>query len=459
MMNNLIVKDKQFYKTVLKLASPVILQSVITTSVNMLDTLMLASFSEVLISGSSLANSFIAIFQILCMGIGGGAAVLTAQYWGAGDKAAVQKTTVLMLRIASALALVFFAVTMAFPEFIMRIYTPDPEVIKAGSDYLRIISPTYILSSLSLTMTIVLRSVREVKLPLKMAIISFFTNLSFNYVLIFGKLGFPALDIRGAALATVLARLIETVVILGYVFTKDKRIELRVKHLFQPCKQYLSKYLKYSVPVIISDFLLGLGNTAVTIIMGHISTAFTSANAIIAMTVRLSTVMNQGFSNAGGIVTGNTLGRGEREKAHLQGKTFLLMSLALGILSAGIILIVCPFVIRACNIAESTKEIAFQLMYSVAIMVIFQSTQSMLTKGVLRGGGDTRFLVVADIAFLWLLSIPLGCLSGFVWKMSPFWIYLLMKIDYLFKSVWCTFRLFGKKWITVVSGDKKAASR
>ncbi len=453
-MTRILVRDKSFYKTVLTLASPVILQSIITTSVNLLDTLMLASFNEVLISGSSLANSFVAIFQILCMGIGGGAAVLTAQYWGAKDVDAVRKTTSLMLRIAMLLATLFTVATLAMPDVIMRIYTPDEAVIKAGSDYLRLVAPTYILTAISLTMTIILRSVREVKLPLIMSIVSFFCNLSFNYVLIFGKLGLPALDIRGAAIATVLARLVETTVILLYVFKKDKRIALRPHHLVERCGNYLPKYLKYSVPVIISDFLLGLGNTAVTIIMGHISTAFTSANAIIAMTVRLSTVASQGFSNAGSIMTGNTLGRNEPEKAYRQGITFLALSLGLGILACIIILVVCPFVIDACNIAQSTKNIAYDLMYSVAIMVVFQCTQSMLTKGVLRGGGDTRFLVIADIAFLWLVSIPLGYLAGFTWGLSPFWINLLMKIDYLLKSVWCTFRLFGKKWIRIVTNKE-----
>jgi len=206
--------------------------------------------------------------------------------------------------------------------------------------------------------------------------------------------------------------------------------------------------------VIISDFLLGLGNTMVSVVIGHLGSSFVSANAIVSQTVRLSTVMNQGISNAGGVMTGNTLGQGDEEKAYRQGVTFLMLSVLMGILAAIIILAVCPPVINAYNITQETKDIAFQLMYSIAFMVIFQATQSMLTKGVLRNGGDTRFLMVADIAFMWLASIPLGFLAGYVWYLSPFWIYALLKVDYIIKTVWCTIRLKNRTWIHGVA--KKA---
>ena len=455
-MSKWLVRDKQFYKTSAALATPVVLQSMITISVNMLDTIMLGSFGEVQLSGSALANSFVAIFQILCLGIGGGAAVLTAQYWGANDISAVRRVTTLMLRISVVVASLFFTASLVIPELIMRMFTSDAAVIATGAVYLRIVAPTFLLMGLSQTLTLVLRSVREVKLPLILSCVSFVTNLFFNWVLIFGQFGMPRLEIRGAALATVLARLIETGFLLRFVFSRDKRIGLKLRHLLEPCGEYLPRYLKYSVPVIISDFLLAMGNTAVTMIIGHLSASFVAANSIVAMTVQLSTVMSQGFANAGSIMTGNTLGQGDTERAHQQGITFLLMSIALGLLASAVILLCCPFIIEAYNITAETKQIAYQMMESVAIMVVFQATQSMLTKGVLRGGGDTRFLLVADIAFLWLLSIPLGYLSAFVWHLSPFWIYMLVKIDYLCKTVWCTYRLMGTKWIKTVASSHTA---
>lgn len=447
MMKSFFVKDKKFYKTAAILAAPVVLQNMITILVNMLDTIMLGNYGEIQLSGSSLANSFVGIYQILCMGIGGGAAVLTAQFWGAKDKKAIRKITALMTRISMFFAVIFTVASLLFPEAIMRLYSSDSEVIAAGAVYLKLVSPTYILTGLSLTLTIVLRSVREVRLPLINSMISFFTNLFFNWILIFGKFGLPELQIRGAAIATDIARLIETVIIVVYLFGKDERIGLKFHHLFEPCKEYFPKYCQYSGPVMLSDFLLGLGNSATSMILGHMSASFVAANSIVSMIVRLSTVMNAGFANSASIMTGNVLGEGDAEKAQKQGYTFLILSVLLGILAGILILIFAPAIIGAYNITEETREIAFELMYSVAVMVIFQATQYTLTKGILRGGGDTKFLVFADIGFLWLLSLPLGYVSAFIWKMSPFWIYLFMKIDYIIKSVWCTFRMTGTKWI------------
>lgn len=446
-MSRIFVKDRKFYQTAMTLAAPVVLQNMITIMVNLLDTIMLGSYGEVQLSGSSLANSFVGIYQILCMGIGGGAAVLTAQYWGANDQVALRKTTVLMIRVSLLFALIFSVLSLAVPEQVMQLYSSEEEVIMAGAIYLRIVSPTFIITGLSQTLTIVLRSTREVRLPLINSMVSLFTNLFFNWILIFGKFGLPEMQIVGAAWATVIARTIEAAILLIYLFGHDEKIGLRLHHVIEPCGEHLPKYLQYSAPVILSDFLLGLGDSAVSMIMGHMSAAFVAANAIVSMTVRLSTVMNTGFANAGSIMTGNTLGRGDVETAKAQGFTFLGMSALLGLLASGILIVFSPYIIGAYNIAKETSEIAFQLMASVAIMVIFQAMQSMLTKGILRGGGDTRFLVAADISFMWLLSIPLGCLSAFIWHMSPFWIYLFIKIDYVIKTVWCTFRLLGDKWI------------
>ena len=446
-MGKLFVKDKGFYKTVWLLALPVVLQNMITIGVNMLDTIMLGAYGEIQLSGASLANEFISLYQILCLGIGGGAAVLTSQYWGAGDVKAVRRVIVLMLRISLTLGALFMFATLVIPDTIMRIYADEQPVIDAGVTYFRISAPTFLLMGLIVPATVVLRSVRQVKLPLVASIISFGANLVLNYVLIFGKLGFPEMQIAGAALATVLARVIEAGIIVVYLFKVDRKVGLKLRDMLMKCGDMIRPYFKYSVPVIVSDFLLGLGNTMVSVVIGHMGSSFVSANAIIAQMTRLSTVANQGISNAGGVMTGNTLGEGDTDKAYRQGVTFLMLSLLMGIFAAVIILVVCPPVIGAYNITQETRDIAFQLMYSMAIMVVFQATQSMLTKGVLRNGGDTRFLMVADIAFMWLASIPLGYLAGYVWHMSPFWIYALLKIDYIIKTVWCTIRLKNKTWM------------
>jgi len=449
-MNKLFVKDKQFYKTALMLALPIVLQNMITIGVNIMDTVMLGSYGEIQLSGSSLANEFINIFHILCMGMGCGAAVLTAQFWGKKDLKALKSSVTIMMRICLTLAVLFTVVTVLAPSFIMSIFTDDPAVIEKGRIYFLWSAPTYLLMGISLTLTLILRSVRKVMVPLWTSIICFFVNIFFNWVFIFGHLGAPEMQIAGAALGTLIARVVETGIIGIYVFKVDKSIGFRVRDLFGSCGGLLKTYLKYSIPVLISDGMLALGNTMVSIIIGHISTEYVAANAIIATIVRLSTVFTQGLGQASSVMTGNALGQGERDRAYRQGVTFVTLSFLIGIFASGVILALSPFIIGLYNIEETTREIATQLMYAVAIMIVFQSSQSMLTKGVLRGGGDTKFLMIADVAFLWIASVPLGALCGLVWHLSPFIIYIALKIDWAIKSFICLFRLKSKKWIRVV---------
>ena len=413
------------------LALPIVLQNMITIGVNIMDTVMLGSYGEIQLSGSSLAGEFINIFQILCMGMGCGAAVLTAQFWGKGDTKSLKHAVTIMIRICLTLAVLFTLVTALAPYFLWS-------------------TPTYLLMGISLTLTLILRSVRKVMVPLWTSIVSFFVNIFFNWVFIFGHFGAPEMQIAGAALGTVIARVVETTIIAVYVFKVDKSIGLRIRDLFGSCGGLLRTYLKYSIPVLISDGMLALGNTMVSIIIGHISTEYVAANAIIATIVRLSTVFTQGLGQASSVMTGNALGQGETDRAYREGVTFVTLSFLIGIFASGVILSLSPFIIGLYNIEETTRAIAHQLMYAVSIMIIFQSSQSMLTKGVLRGGGDTKFLMIADVAFLWIASVPLGALCGLVWHLSPFVIYVALKIDWAIKSFICLFRLKSKKWIRIV---------
>ena len=444
------VRDKEFYKRIATIAIPVTLQSLVTIGINMADTIMLGSFGESQLSASALANQFLSLFHILCMGIGGGAAVMTAQYWGKGDIPSLKRVITLMHRIIFTVAIVFMIVTLLFPGQIMRIYTPDSELIENGKQYFSYMAFTYLFLGLSLTSTIALRSFGVVNIPLFSSILSLLINVFCNWVFIFGNLGAPPMEIAGAALATLIARIFEFVFICGYLFFYDERVQYRIKDIKMQCKSIINEYITYSVPVIISDMLLALGNNAVAIIMGRIGPNFVSANAIASVTVQFTTVANHGLANASGIITGNTLGKKETDKAYRQGVTFFALSAIIGCIASVIIMIINPYVIGFYNITSETIEIAKGLMMAVAVNVIFSSIASVMTKGVLRGGGDTRFLMVADILFLWIASVPLGILTGLVLRLPPFFIYSALRIDTVIKSLWCIKRLVSKKWIRTI---------
>ena len=447
-----IVKDKAFYIKAAGIALPIAAQSLITIGVNIMDTIMVGDLGEVALSATSLANQFINIFHICCMGLGMGASVLTARFWGMKDLVSLKKTITIMLRICIALATAFALVTAVAPEFVMSIYSPEADIIEAGTRYFNWSVASYWLLGMSLTMTIVLRSVGQAWLPLLTSIIAFFVNIGANYIFIFGKFGAPEMGVAGAALGTLIARAFEFIMIDGYVFFVDKKIGYRIRDLLGKCSDMLREYLRVSIPVLVSDTLLGLGNSAVAIVMGHIGSSFVSANAITTVTQQLSTVFISGISQSSCMVIGHTLGEGDVQRAKTEGNTFLLLGTAIGIAAGGFIMLISPLIISFYNITPETKAIAQELMLAIGLIVVFQSMNSILTKGVMRGGGDTKFLMVADILFLWIVSIPVGAIAGLVLHLPAFWIYVCLKLDQIIKAIWCIGRFRSNQWIKAVHG-------
>jgi len=439
--------DKDLYKRMLKIAVPISLQSLITVGINLMDTIMLSQMGDAQLSASSQASTFINLFMICCMGIGMGASVLTSRFWGMKDIGSLKKAVTIMLRFCLIFASVFTVMTIFFPEAIMHLYLKDPEAIAYGVVYLKWMIPTYFCMGLSLTCTIVLRSVGQVRVPLFCSICAFFVNVFFNWVFIFGNFGAPRMEIAGAALGTLIARVFELCFICGYFFFLDKRIGYRLRDLFLKCRDLLNEYIRVSIPVLISDALLALGNNAVSMVMGQIGESFVAANSVTTVVQQLSSVLTQGISNASGIITGHTMGQGDYKKAQRQGYTFLIMGGLIGLLASGIIFALRTPIIGFYEVSPEAKEIAYELMNAIMIIIVFQSMSSILTKGVLRAGGDTRFLMVGDILFLWIASVPLGALAALVLHWPAFWIYTFLKIDQVIKCVWCFFRLRSGKWL------------
>ena len=368
--------DWKFYKKVFWLALPIALQSLITIGVNMLDTIMVGNLGEMSLSAVSLANQFIGVYQIFCMGLGMGASVLVSRYWGMQEAEpvksiqALRKTICIVVRITVSLALLFAVVTLLIPQVVMRMYTQDAEII------------------------------------------------------------------------------------CGYLLLKDEKIGFRVKHLGMKTADLLGEYIRISIPVLISDGILAIGNNTVAMVIGRLGVTFVAANAITSVTQQLSTVMIQGVCQAGAIVTGQTLGEGKQEQAQSQAYRFLGLGLGLGMLSAFFIMAVSPAIIGSYKVSEETAEVAAQLMHAISLILIFQATNSIMTKGVLRGGGDTKMLMLADNLFLWVVSIPLGMLAGFVFHFPAFWIYVCLKADQILKAVWCVFRLRSGKWMKKITVGK-----
>lgn len=454
-MSKLFIRDNGFYKNVAKIAIPIALQGLITSGVNAMDNYMVSELGQTSLSGVSMATQFITIFQIFCMGIGMGASVLVARYYGMNDNSSLKKTVTIMLRLCVGMSVLFSLATALFPQLIMKIYTDESGVISEGIVYLRYSVASYIFQGLALTCTIVLRNVDKVRMPLYTSVGAFFVNVGANYVFIYGKLGMPAMGVAGAAVGTLVARVFEFAVICGYLFFFDQNIGYRLREFFRPVGNLWREYIRISIPVLVSDGILALGNNSVAMVIGRMGESFIAANSVTVVTQQLSSVMTQGFSQAGAIVTGYTLGEGDREKAQTQGYAFLGIGFVFGLIAAAIIMLLSTPMINAYNLEPDAVEIARQLMLSISVIIVFQATNSIMTKGVLRGGGDTKVLMLADNIFLWVASVPLGALCGLVWGFPAFWVYFALKIDQVLKAVWCVIRLRSGKWIKKIRSEKE----
>lgn len=455
-----LIKEREFYRSVLTIMLPVALQQAINMGVNMLDTMMLGSFGEVQLSASSLANQYYSLFTILCLGINGGCSVLAAQYWGAGDKENVRQTFNMSLRLSLMASIIFSVITWLFPSQIMTLYTSETAVIEQGIRYLQITTFVFIFHGTGYVAALMMRAVGQARLGLIVSIISFVVNIAGNYVFIFGKFGAPRMEIAGAALGTLIARFAEFVTTFVFILVLDKELGLRLRHLIKsPSREFYKSYFKLGAPVLVSDALLGLGGNIVSIVLGHMGAAVVAANSICMVVERLCTVIISGVGNASGVIVGNTIGRGDSHLAQKQGETFYLLSMIFGVFSALLVFVFGPLTIGVYNLEPATIAITRQLMNAYVVIIFFQAIQVVMTKGVLRGGGDTRFLMKADILFMWIVSIPLGGIGGLLLHWPAWLTMIALRADYVIKAFWCMSRLLSGKWIHEADGLEKARKR
>ena len=446
--------NKSFFRKTLVLMLPVILQQLISIGINFMDNLMVGSFGESQIAAAAFGNQFYGLFQFICMGLGSGAIVMSSQFWGRRELEPMREAAGIALRVTLVLCAAFTAFSVTCPALIMRIFTNQPAVITEGIPYMRLIGTTFLLAGLSSTATYLLRSVGSVRVPLIGSAIAFFVNIFFNWVFIFGKFGAPRLEIVGAAVGTVIARAFEFCFVFGYFVLRDDRFRFRLKHFFLSGKNLRQQYIKYSVPVLISDFLLGLSLSLCSVIYGHVGEEITAANSIVNSSVQVLTVLNMGVAGASAIVIGNTIGEGETARAKREGNTYVLIAAVIGLVIIPILLLIEKPYVSLYTITDTTRVIAHSMFIINCWMMPFQTMAYMTSKGILRGGGDTRFLLLADSSCVWFISLPLGALAGLVWHLSPAWVFFLLRVEYPLKGLVCLVRYFSGKWIQVIRAGK-----
>lgn len=444
-------RDKKFYKLILAIAIPIGFQNLITFAISMMDTLMLGALGEVPLSAANIANNLFFILTLLMFGLAGGSNVLIAQYWGKGEVKSIHKVMALMYRCCIILTFIFIGIAVFIPEQVMGIFTTDQEVIELGAQYLRIVAIGYLFYTVTNCTIMVLRAVQTVKISMIVYGTSLVINTFFNWIFIFGKFGVPAMGIQGAAIATVIARICEFTVLAIFMWGFEKKLCIRLKDVVVIETKLIKTYLSNVSPIVFNELLWSVGSTMSGVVVGHLGTQVVAANSINTVIFQLVTIFVFGVGNAGATIIGNTIGEGDLKKTEEYARTLYWLSIVLGLLAGIVTYLISPMIINLYNVTQETKQITLQITYVTAIIMVFKAMAVNTMVGVLRGGGDTKFVFINDLVFMWLFAVPLGFMAAFWWELSIPMIFFILRSDEILKVVTSSLRIKSGKWIRDVT--------
>ena len=435
------------------LVIPMALQNLINTGVSACVVFMLGKVGETALSASSLARQVQYIMSLFLFGLTSGATVLTAQYWGKGDKKTIERILAMGMCMAVAVTAIFTLVSLLMPETLIRIFTNESEVIREGVKYLRIVAFSYIAIGITDVYLYIMRSVERIKVATAVYLSSLICNVILNAVFIFGMFGCPAMGIRGAALATLLARILELILVIGYAKIYNREILFRMKYFFHMDSGLLKDFLVCAVPVILNEVLWGIANSASTAILGHMGSAAVAANSVAQVTKEMSMVVSFGISNAAAIYLGKTIGEKKYQHARAYAERFVKLSILLGIGSAVIILLSSQMIIMVMAMTPLTKDYLRFMMCVMAYYAVAQTLDETVIVGIFRSGGDTRFGLIIDLTAMWGCSVLLGAAAAFVFHCSVPVVYALLMSDELVKIPIIWGRYKNCSWIRNITRE------
>lgn len=416
--NELNIDWGKFYKSVFALVIPMALQNLINVGVTAADVIMLGKVGETALSGASLAGQVQYIMVLFLFGLTSGATVLTAQYWGKGDRKTIEKILALGMKAAVVVTAIFMVAALVIPGLLMRIFTNDPDVIAQGILYLRIVAFSYVLMGITQVYLYVMRSVERVVVATVVYMISLLVNVVLNAIFIFGLFGCPVMGIQGAALGTLIARFVELILVFGYARLFNKDIKFRVRYFLKTDKVLLQDFLRYALPVVMNEVMWGLGTAANTAILGHMGSAAVAANSVAQVARQLATVVAFGLSSATAIYLGKTIGEKKYEHAKAYAHRFLILSVVMGAIGGVLILIASPIAASFLSLTDAAKGYLRFMFFVMSYFVIAQAFNTTMIVGTFRSGGDTRFGLILDVSTMWGGSILCGWIAAFVFKCS-----------------------------------------
>ena len=441
-----------FYRQIFKLVLPIILQNLLSSFVSSADVVMLNYVGQSSISAVSLASNYTNVLFMVFYGLGTGATMLCAQYYGKGDLRAIQVVEGIALRFSLALALLFAGAALLVPKLMMTVFTNDAELITIGASYLRYLSLCYLCWGISEVYLAVLRSIGRVGISTLLNMLAFALNVALNAVFIFGLFGAPKMGAAGVALATTLSRLAQLVACF-IVSARSKDITLDLRYLFRSNKLLSHDFLHLSVPALLNDVIWSLGFSMYSVILGHMGTDAVAANSFVIVVRNFGTILCFGMASAGGILLGNIIGRGSLEEAREGAKKTVRLTVITGAVGGLIILLAMPLVLRYAELTETAMHYLKYMLLINIYYVMGQGVNTTLIAGVFRAGGDSKFGCICDLIDMWCYAVPLGFIAAFVLDLPVLWVYFLLCTDEFAKWPWVIGHYRSGKWLNNITRD------
>ena len=423
-------RKRSLRKEIVRLAFPIALQQFMTALVGACDAIMLGKLSQDAMSAVSLATQVTFVFNLFMFAFMAGENMFVAQYYGKGDYTGISQVFSLVTKICGCIAVVFLAGTLFFPEQLMRILTNEKTLIVLGSEYLRVIGISYVFSGIAQTFLAIMKNCGAVNMSTLINGVMVILNIALNAVFIFGLSGFPKMGIKGAALATVLATVVQFLWSVGYVLCRIRA----VKFSLRSCeKKLFGRFWQKAVPLLINNLAWEIGFSMYSVIMGHLGTDAVAANGIANISKNLVVCFCLGLGNAGSIIVGNRLGADRLQEAKEVGETITKTAIIAGIVSGLVLIALSPFITKMVDLTPTARGYLQKMLLICSYYIAGKSVNCMTIGGIFAAGGDSKFGMLCDSVTLWCITVPLGCICAFILKLPVMVVYLVLNLDEIIK--------------------------
>ncbi len=440
-------EKKTFYRNFFLLALPMAFQSVLTTSVNLIDNIMIGQLGDVSIAAVGLANKVFFVYSLVIFGMCGGASAFVTQFRGKNDLKGIKQAVGLNFIMAVIISVLFFLFTFIIPDKVMSLLSDDIRVIKEGADYIKLISPAYLFTGIILVCSYTLKNMEFPKIPLFGSLISIVTNTTLNYILIFGKLGFPALGVKGAAIGTLCARTVEFIFILFFTLRKLDFLTKDLKDYLTIPKSFIKSFFVNALPVTANETLWSLGTAFMAAIYARVSTEAIAAVNIVNVLYEISSVFLFGAGHATGILIGKEIGLKNYDNAYKYADRLSILIPIVSAVFAIILLILCPYFLLLFKISPEVKTLTLTLYMIMAIYTPIRAFNHVNIVGSLRCGGDVVFCLLADTGAIWTFGVLAAYLSGITFSLPMVLVYIISQSEEAVKATMIYLRMKKKNWI------------